>query len=359
MPTKKLNNPPLNNQPVNHLKPRAKAKADLTQPPAPKPVAQPPAPAPKRASSLFAKIRLLAVLAVLALILRLVISAWRLSSEHDPLTELPSPAPAQAGPVAPTALPANALSAGAAMFLNSQVASLPIVSQAATSVAQNAIPLPPGGEDLRRPQRAPTPPLAPASPPPQTSASPTAPPLPPSGPTSPQTAEEQSRRSFELTRRETQLNAREQAIKELEADLNVRIAAAERSKTELKDLVTRNEAILEEQKALSIKQKNEEDALKDARLEHLVLAFKGMKPDQAGQLINSMDDMVAVSILSSMPGSNAGKILAMVQPEKAARLIKSISERRIDPKTILEENQRNQAQRAASTGGAPATPAGS
>jgi flagellar motility protein MotE (MotC chaperone) len=162
-----------------------------------------------------------------------------------------------------------------------------------------------------------------------------------------------------LTRRETQLNAREQAIKELEADLNVRIAAAERSKTELKDLVTRNEAILEEQKALSIKQKNEEDALKDARLEHLVLAFKGMKPDQAGQLINSMDDMVAVSILSSMPGSNAGKILAMVQPEKAARLIKSISERRIDPKTILEENQRNQAQRAASTGGAPATPAGS
>jgi flagellar motility protein MotE (MotC chaperone) len=147
----------------------------------------------------------------------------------------------------------------------------------------------------------------------------------------------------------------------LEADLNVRLAAAERSKNELKDLVTRNEAILEEQKALTQKQKDEEDALKDARVEHLVLAFKGMKPEQAGQLINSMDDAVAVSILSAMPGSAAGKILAMVQPDKAARLIKSISERRIDPKTIIEEHQKAQAQqsRPAPAGGTPAPPSGS
>ncbi|MDR1677836.1 MAG: hypothetical protein LBS44_05525, partial [Deltaproteobacteria bacterium] len=70
--------------------------------------------------------------------------------------------------------------------------------------------------------------------------------------------------------------------------------------------------------------------------QHLVTAFKGMKPEQAGVLISSMDDTVAVSILSAMPGSNAGKILAMVNPEKAARLVKSISEQRIDPKALLE-----------------------
>jgi flagellar motility protein MotE (MotC chaperone) len=250
----------------------------------------------------------------------------------------PKAAQAQAASLSPVALPANAITAGAASFLNSQVAALPALAQSAgaqNSRASNpgpqtpAIPLPPGDENLRRPQTVPAPPPRPTGP--------TSPLPPPPNAATPQAAEEQARRSFELNRRETELSAREQAIKELEADLNARLAAAEKSKAELKDLVSRNEAILEEQKAVQEQRKVEEEALKDARVEHLVLAFKGMKPEQAGQLVNSLDDAVAVSILSAMPGSQAGKILAMVQPEKAARLIKSISESRLDPKTILEQ----------------------
>jgi flagellar motility protein MotE (MotC chaperone) len=149
-------------------------------------------------------------------------------------------------------------------------------------------------------------------------------------------AEELSRREFELNRREAQLNAREEALKSLEADVNAKLAASERSKGELTTLIARNQAILDEQKAVREQQRKEDEELKDARIQHLVAAFKGMKPEQAGTLISSMDDMVAVSILSAMPGSNAGKILAMVTPDKAARLVKSISEQRIDPKAILE-----------------------
>jgi flagellar motility protein MotE (MotC chaperone) len=149
-------------------------------------------------------------------------------------------------------------------------------------------------------------------------------------------AEELSRREFELNRREAQLNTREEALRALESDVNVKLAASERSKGELNSLIARNQAILDEQKAIREQQQKEDEELKDARIQHLVAAFKGMKPEQAGVLISSMDDMVAVSILSAMPGSNAGKILAMVTPDKAARLIKSISEQRIDPKVLLE-----------------------
>jgi flagellar motility protein MotE (MotC chaperone) len=246
--------------------------------------------------------------------------------------------------MSPASLPANALTTGAAMFLNANVAAFPAMAQSAAA-APPAIPLPPGDEDLRKPQKSPTPPT--------NQKNPNGPPLPPPANLTPAEAEEQAKRAFELSRRETQLNAREEAIKELEADLNARIAASEKSKAELADLLTRNQAILEEQKAAQEQKRSAEDAAKEARVEHLVLVLKGMKPEQAGQVINSMDDQVAVGILSVMPGSNAGKILAMVQPEKAARLIKAISEKRIDPKAILERQQSAQNQAPA----APETPA--
>jgi flagellar motility protein MotE (MotC chaperone) len=149
-------------------------------------------------------------------------------------------------------------------------------------------------------------------------------------------SEDIARKEFELNRRKSQLDTREEAIKNLEADIDIKMQAMEKSKVELNELIARNQAILEEQKALKEQQQQQEQALKDARIEHLVAAFKGMKPEQAGALIDSMDDAVAVAILSAMPGSNAGKILAMVTPDKAARLVKSISEQRIDPKVLLE-----------------------
>ncbi|MDR1086543.1 MAG: hypothetical protein LBP22_17220 [Deltaproteobacteria bacterium] len=357
MPIKKNNpNPRLKPKPAPTL--TAAGNKTSTQPVPPKvsdrKPASPPVPADSRNSALtephasgqsggiFSKIRLLFILALVILILRLAIAGLYLNSGSD--SKLPKPpkpptagaSTAQAATAAqvsasPAALPPNALVAGAAMFLNTQAASLP-VAQGGAVPAANSIPLPPGEEDLRSPQA----PVRPATPTPAQAQPGQSLPPPPANPSAGE-AGEISRRSFELTRRETQLNTREQALKEMEANANSRSALAEKSIAELKDLISRNEAILDEQKALRQQQKTEEDALKDARVEHLVLAFKGMKPEQAGQLINSMDDAVAVSILSAMPGSNAGKILAMVQPDKAARLIKSISEQRIDPKTILEQ----------------------
>ena len=230
------------------------------------------------------------------------------------------PAQAQAAP-APVAAGISALSAGALMVVG---------NQSGAGQAARGIPLPPGEEELLRP----------VTQPPQAA-------LPRSGgsanpPGSAPGADFESLRSIrereqELARREALLANKAGALGALEAELNTRFQDAEKVKREIEAMLQRNTAILTEQKALAEQQQKEEEAMKDIRLEHLVAAYSGMKPEQAGILVNSMDDDVAVAILSAMPGGKAGRILAMVNPDKAARLTKAISEKRIDPNLLLAE----------------------
>ncbi|MDR1486567.1 MAG: hypothetical protein LBT62_01035 [Deltaproteobacteria bacterium] len=336
--------------------------------PSPQQTTKPPKKTDAQKKSILLKFLFLSAIAVL--IARLILSGVYLYEDKKPISSLfetstvaqaasPPVAAATASlasaPLAATALSAAPLSAapmvsGAAMFMSTG-------SSLMTMAGQSSIPLIPEDEDLRQPQITVSEPSLdlsdPQTPAGQTPGNQTPGGQTPAGQTPTQAgnpslppsmtnqglesrSEELARREFELTRRENQLATREEAIRNLENDLNIKIQAAERSKIEISDLIARNQAILDEQKAFKEEQQKQDDALKDARIEHLVAAFKGMKPEQAGALIDSMDDAVAVAILSAMPGSNAGKILAMVTPDKAARLVKSISEQRIDPKVLLE-----------------------
>ncbi|MDR3204625.1 MAG: hypothetical protein LBV23_07765 [Deltaproteobacteria bacterium] len=307
---------------------------------------------------IFSFIRLAFIAAAAVLIVRLIVSGLYLQNQdQDPLKILNNVKEAQAAAtpsspvpllapaaIAPSAISTpsaisiasdssvNSMASGAALFMGTS----PALVGAQTS---SVIPLPPGDEDLRLPQKTITSSTPAQSQGPATSSGPeraTIPALPPTMTVAGVNADDLAKREFEIRARENALKTREEAIKKLEGDLTIKINAAEKSKTEMNELINRNQAILEEQKALREQQKKDDQALKDARVEHLVTAFKGMKPEQAGALINSMDDSVAVAILSAMPGSNAGKILAMVVPEKAARLVKAISEQKIDPKVLLE-----------------------
>ncbi|MDR1308954.1 MAG: hypothetical protein LBL95_03500, partial [Deltaproteobacteria bacterium] len=290
-------------------------------------------------------LRVLILVVLFGLMARLVVSGLYLRSSDNPMAVMPSTPSAQAAlaEASAAAIPATsvAVAVAPALAIGSMASGAALLTSAsgpllAIASAEASIPLPPGDEDLRQPQRPPStqnalpdgasPGTTPAPPPPQGQGVPQLPPNVASQNNA--KSEELSRREFELNRREAQLNTREEALKTLETDVNSKLLASERSKGELTELVARNQAILDEQKALRAQQQQEDEQLKDARIEHLVTAFKGMKPEQAGVLISSMDDSVAVSILSAMPGSNAGKILAMVTPDKAARLVKSISEQR-------------------------------
>ena len=129
-------------------------------------------------------------------------------------------------------------------------------------------------------------------------------------------------REEEVKKKEERLNEREKALDILEKKINDRLNEIEATREKLAQLVKRHEELVNEQKVL-----------KDARIEHLVAAYKSMRPEAAGALVNNLEDDVAVEILSAMPGRNAGQILANVAPDKAARLTKAISERKLPEDT--------------------------
>lgn len=253
----------------------------------------------------------------------------RASSVVDDYLAVVSPSVAEAQ--VPLSVPASSLSAVSA-------GALMVIGQAATgSVAggSDAIPLPPGADDLLAPTapRSASPAPAPAA---QPAAAPAAAPL----ATAPMDDAEQARlraRERDLARREALLNTRSDALSSLETELNNRLAAIEASRSEMEGLISRNQAILDEQKALREQQQKDDAVLKDARIQHLVTALGGMKPEQAGTLVTNLDDDVAVAVMSAMSGRKAGLILAFVEPVKAARLVKAISEMRIDPNLLAED----------------------
>lgn len=254
--------------------------------------------------------------------------------------EAVSPSAAHAATPAATAIstaPAaavtqNAMASGAFMVLGAQAASGSAADTGIPPMPQSSIPLPPGSDDLLTPaaQLPPTP--LPSLGTQATEGSPAG----LSGENVPAPAQLRSREQ-ELAQKEAALASKEEALSTLEGELNRRLDAMETSRAEIQTMTQRNEAILAEQKALREQQQKEDATQRDARIEHLVTAYKGMKAEQAGMLINSMEDDVAVEILSAMPGRNAGLILAMVNPEKAARLTKAISEKRIDPNLLLAD----------------------
>lgn len=251
-------------------------------------------------------------------------------------------APAVAQAASPAVAAVSPISAGAFMVIGAQ-AGAPSMAQGG---APDSIPLPPDADLLTPAAELPPPVL------PNLGGSPSSAPLPPnvSAPTT-EALRELRTREQALARREADLSTREEALGALESELRRRMEASESFRAENEALLKRNEAVLTELKALREEQEKDEQLQQDARIQHLVTAFGGMKPEQAGNLVNSLDDDVAVKILATMPGRKAGLILAFVDPVKAARLTKAISDMRLDPNMLLTDN-------AGPLGGAPAQPAG-
>ena len=74
-----------------------------------------------------------------------------------------------------------------------------------------------------------------------------------------------------VKKQEERLNEREKALDILEKKINERLAEIEATREKLAMLVKRHDELVEQQKVL-----------KNARIEHLVAAYKGMRPEAAG-----------------------------------------------------------------------------
>jgi flagellar motility protein MotE (MotC chaperone) len=64
----------------------------------------------------------------------------------------------------------------------------------------------------------------------------------------------------------------------------------------------------------------EEKRIKGENNRHLVATLQAMSPDRAGKLLEQMEEEEAVRLLRRLPGKEAGAILSLLSPDKAARL---------------------------------------
>ena len=104
-----------------------------------------------------------------------------------------------------------------------------------------------------------------------------------------------------LLKRQDELDQREQSLKTLEAELGNRM-------TKLKDMETNLKAMLEEAKGI-----------KDQKLKHLI------------DVLETLDNAIAVKILAGMRGRQAGDVLNNMEAKKAAGLTEMLTSMQLPP----------------------------
>ena len=119
----------------------------------------------------------------------------------------------------------------------------------------------------------------------------------------------QDARRQQLTEKEAALAAKEQELKKLSAKLEAQVKALEESRKRVDDSV----------KARSSAQKKQQDE----KVQKMVKLFKTMRGEQAGQLIDSLHEDLALALLNRLDTKTVAKLAPFInQP----RVVKWISE---------------------------------
>ena len=115
----------------------------------------------------------------------------------------------------------------------------------------------------------------------------------------------------ELKEQEKRLNKMEQELLPLKKEVDQKLE-------ELNELQIRLTAYAKE---LATREK----ILKDTKIAHLVALYSSMDPAKAAGIMDKLSIDIVVRILGNMKGKSAGKILAMLAPEKGATISESLS----------------------------------
>ncbi len=107
--------------------------------------------------------------------------------------------------------------------------------------------------------------------------------------------------------REAELGAREAALKQMERNGDAKLAELKRVEASIKKLL------------------DQADVLKDERIKRQVATYQAMKPKQAAQVLSSMDQDLAVKILTGMKPKVSGEIMTYMQTDKAAKLTEAMT----------------------------------
>lgn len=120
-----------------------------------------------------------------------------------------------------------------------------------------------------------------------------------------------------LVRAEDQLKQEKKQLEKFKEEIDEKLEKLEA----LKKQITSDLALFDQKKSAH---ELEKEAEFEAKLAKLVKVYAGMKPKEAGDIINKMDIEVARQILSRMREASAAQILAFVTPERAAKISEGI-----------------------------------
>lgn len=88
------------------------------------------------------------------------------------------------------------------------------------------------------------------------------------------------------------------------------------------------EAKLESLRAMEVKMQNlikSAEDMQDEKMQHLVDVYSNMKPKQAAQVLENLEESIAVKILAGMSGRKAGEVLSSVRADRAAKLSEALT----------------------------------
>lgn len=111
-------------------------------------------------------------------------------------------------------------------------------------------------------------------------------------------------------------------------DLNARQLALDKKEAELRALEQELDEKLTNLRELEIKMQKLIDSagtIQDEKMVHLIDVYSNMKPKQAAQVLETLEEPIAVRILAGMSGRKAGEILSSVRPDRAAKLSEALT----------------------------------
>lgn len=104
---------------------------------------------------------------------------------------------------------------------------------------------------------------------------------------------------------------------------NARQQALDKREAELRTLESELDQKLETLHKLEVKVQGMIDAangMQDEKMTRLIEVYSNMKPKQAAQVLESLEEPIAVKILAGMSGRKAGEVLSLISTERAAQL---------------------------------------
>lgn len=110
-----------------------------------------------------------------------------------------------------------------------------------------------------------------------------------------------------LERREKSIDSREEDLHRVEADLQGRLDDLGAMRDELRTLL------------------DQADGAREERVKGLVKMVESMRPAQSASMMTELDDELAVDVLERMNKGKAGKMLAAMNPDKAASLAEQLT----------------------------------